>query len=311
MPRVSVITPAYNAAQVIPATLASVRGQTFTDWEHVIVDDRSTDDTLATIERESAGDARVHAIAADGKLGPAGARNRAIAEASGELLAFLDADDVWSPEYLERQVARLDAEQARTGDVGIVACNAYLLTAGGRLAETYRDRFGDADGIGLTELLKANRIFISAVVPKAVVDEVGGFSTETWGSEDHDLWLRIVASGRRVVATAEPLVDYRIAEGSVSSSLGGMARTNQATYRRALERGGLSWRQRGIARRQLRLHRAVETVAVLREDRARTGRFSRSAVVRAAPVFAAAALSYPNRWWRWARGGLGAGAGPV
>lgn len=311
MPRVSVITPAYNAAHVIATTIASVRDQTFTDWEQVIVDDQSTDDTLAVIERAASDDDRLRAVAADEKLGPAGARNRAIREARGELLAFLDADDAWAPEYLERQIARFDAEQERTGDVGIVACNANLVGPDGRLPGTYREQFGDPDGISLSELLRANRIFISALVPKRVVDEVGGFSTETWGSEDHDLWLRILETGRRVVATDEPLVDYRVAEGSVSSSLGGMARTNQATYRRALARGNLSFPQRGIARRQLRLHRAVEAVARLREERERTGRVTVAHALRAAPAITAATLSYPNRWWRWARGGIAAGAGRV
>lgn len=305
VPRVSVITPAYNAAQVIGETLASVRAQTFTDWEQVIVDDQSTDDTLAAIERTSGSDPRVRIVTADAKLGPAGARNLAIRHAGGDLLAFLDADDAWAPEYLDRQVARYDAEQARTGDVGIVACNAHLVGPDGRLPGTYRDRFGNADGVTLTQLLQANRIFISALVPRAVLDEVGGFSTETWGSEDHDLWLRIVESGRRVVATDEPLVDYRVSEGSVSSSEGGMARTNQATYRRALARGNLSPTQRGIARRRLRLYRAVEEVARLRDERERTGSIRVTHALRTGGAVAGAALSFPNRWWRWARTATG------
>ncbi len=118
-------------------------------------------------------------------------------------------------------------------------------------------------------------------------------------------------TGRRVVATDELLVDYRIAEGSVSSSMAGMARTNQATYRRALDRGRLTRRQRGIARRQLLLYRGVEEVARIRSTRQERGHLGAGEVLRAAPAVAAAALTHPDRWWRWARGGLSAGTSRV
>ncbi len=122
--------------------------------------------------------------------------------------------------------------------VGIVACDAYVETPDGERHGTYGARVGMLDGpITLDRLLEGNPIFVSALVPRALVAEVGGFSTETWGSEDHDLWLRIVERGYEVAVNPRPLVIYREAEGSVSASRVGMARTSQATYRRALDRG--------------------------------------------------------------------------
>ncbi len=106
MPRVSVVIPAHNAAPFLPAALESVRAQTFTDWEVVAVDDGSSDETWSILE--SAGP-RVRGLRNPQAAGPAAARNRALAEATGELVAFLDADDLLLPRYLESQIACLEA----------------------------------------------------------------------------------------------------------------------------------------------------------------------------------------------------------
>jgi glycosyltransferase involved in cell wall biosynthesis len=283
--RVSVIIPAHNAAATLPETLRSVFGQTYTDWECIVVDDASTDDTLALAELR---DPRVRVVRSVANVGPAGARNLAVEAASGELLAFLDADDMWDPRFLQTQVAAYDAGGP---GVGIVACDAYFLTPAGRGPRTYAEVYGRADGVGLTDLLRANRIFVSALVPRQVVAQVGAFSTACWGSEDHDLWLRIVAAGYRVVATETPLVDYRVRDASVSASVLGMARTSQATYRRALARGGLTARQRLIAWRHLLLQRSVEAVALRRA----------APLASAIPVIGLTVVLHPDRWLSWMR----------
>jgi teichuronic acid biosynthesis glycosyltransferase TuaG len=286
LPRVSVITPAHDNEGTIGATLRSVVDQTFGDWESIVADDASSD---RTAEVAAAVDPRVTVVRAQTNSGPAGARNLALEHASGELVAFLDADDRWETDYLERQVGLYDREQAAGGRVGIVACDAWLERADGTRIGRYSERFGSADGVTLDELVKGNRIFISALCPRAAVEEAGRFSTECWGSEDHDLWLRIVELGYRVVANPPPpLAIYRVAEGSVSSSRLGMARTDQATYRRALERGRLDRRGRAVARRRLRLARAAERV-------------ERVGPVRAAPQLARVAVENPRLWRGWLR----------
>ena len=301
MPRVTVVTPAHNSADTIVAAIESVRSQGYRDHAHVVVDDASSDDTAVLVESAAADDPRLRLIRSPVNVGPAGARNIALREIDTELVALLDADDALLPEYLEKLVSLYDAGRSAGRRVGVIACNAYLETEHGRLSETWLDRHGTADGAGVTELLRGNPVFISAVVPHDALAEVGGFSTECWGSEDHDLWLRLAEAGYEIVATREPLVAYRLAEGSVSASQLGMAVTTQATYRRALERGRLDGRQRRLARAALRTARAAEAFERLAAGRARSGSLPAMDVVRALPAFASAGLTQPARWPHWAR----------
>jgi glycosyltransferase involved in cell wall biosynthesis len=116
MPLVSIITPFYNAAPWLEQTLASVRAQTLTDWEHILVDDCSTDDSVAIVEAaaradsgantsaDSSIDSRIRLLRSERNQGPSAARNLAIDAARARFIAFLDADDLWLPEKLARSV---------------------------------------------------------------------------------------------------------------------------------------------------------------------------------------------------------------
>ena len=110
--RVSVIVAAYNVAQQIRRALDSVAQQTFTDWEIVVVDDASTDGTPFVVNALAEVDARIRLVCQTWNQGPAAARNRGIAEARGEWIAVLDADDAWRPERLERLLAIADESDA-------------------------------------------------------------------------------------------------------------------------------------------------------------------------------------------------------
>jgi glycosyltransferase involved in cell wall biosynthesis len=299
MPRVSVITPAHQAERQLPEAIASAVAQTYTDWEMVVTDDASADDTSGAAR--SAGDGRVRLLRSEHNLGPAGARNLALAHATGDLVAFLDADDRLLPRYLETMVRLYDNEQRRGPDVGIVACDATIVGPEGPMARSYQAVHGFPGGASVTDLLRANSVFVCALCPRAVVEEVGGFSEECRGSEDHDLWLRILQSGRRIAATREILVLYNDAGGGLSRDPAGMARTTQATYRRALQRGGLTREQRYIARGHLRVARAAQaTVEIATRRRDGAGTTFRG-VVHASPALVAAALTNPRRWPDWLR----------
>jgi glycosyltransferase involved in cell wall biosynthesis len=100
MPLVSIITPVYNAARWLPENLATVRAQTLTDWEHILVDDGSTDDSAAIVAAAAAKDQRVRPVRAPWNAGPSVARNLGLQTARGRFIAFLDADDLWLPEKL-------------------------------------------------------------------------------------------------------------------------------------------------------------------------------------------------------------------
>lgn len=250
MPRVSVIVPAYNSSATIGDAIGSVVAGSYTDFEIVVCDDASTDDTVAVIE--AIDDERLRLVRSPENAGPAAARNHALRHASGELVTFLDADDRWLPAFLAEQVALHDRE----APVGIVACDAWLVDDQGERAGRHSELVGT--GTDLTAMLRANRVFISALCPRAVVDEAGGFSSECFGSEDHDLWLRILENGHRLVYNPEPLALYAAAVAGISSSSAQMGRTEQATYRRALERGRLNRAQRRIARAKLALAQSAE-----------------------------------------------------
>jgi hypothetical protein len=100
MPLVSVITPVYNAAHWLPETLASVRAQTLTDWEHILVDDGSADGSVTIAEKAAKEDDRIHLLRMPSNGGPIAARNLALKAARGRFVAFLDADDLWLPDKL-------------------------------------------------------------------------------------------------------------------------------------------------------------------------------------------------------------------
>ena len=109
MPQVSIITPTYNCARFIAQTIESVQAQTFTDWEMIISDDCSTDDTFKVIEPYLNSDARIKYICNDKNSGAAITRNNALRVAQGRWIAFLDSDDLWMPAKLEQQIAFMES----------------------------------------------------------------------------------------------------------------------------------------------------------------------------------------------------------
>jgi teichuronic acid biosynthesis glycosyltransferase TuaG len=302
-PRVAVIVPAHNAERFLPEALDSVLAQSYTQWAAVIADDASSDRT-----REIAADyaarhpRRISVVELNSNSGPAVARNEAIAASNGtELIALLDSDDRWRGDYLERMLALYDEATTEGHRVGIVACNALLETPEGIADETFADRFGWAVPVTYERMIERSTIFVGAVIPRAVYDEIGEFSPECWGSEDYDLWLRIMERDYEVVATREPLSVYRYHGGGLSRNQLAMANAGIAAYRRALDRAVARRRKRAI-RKRLRHYRALRARALLRDAIARRRWFEAARIVLGnGPVAAAAVLQTPKRWREWAR----------
>jgi teichuronic acid biosynthesis glycosyltransferase TuaG len=302
VPRVTVVIPARNSERFLAEALESVLAQSYSDWEAVVADDASTDRSYELAQQFAAEHPeRIRAIRLERNSGPAVARNAAIAASQGgELIALLDSDDRWLSAYLERMVGLYDASSASGKSVGIVGCNALLADAKGIDAETFADRSGWDDPVTYEGMLERSTLFVSALFPRAVFSEVGGFSPDCWGSEDYDLWLRIIESGYEVVVTKEPLVVYRVHEAGLSRSQLRMANAGIAAYERALGRSSATPSQRRLLRKRLRHYRALRARALVQEAFARRRR--RDALLlslRATPAGLLAFLQEPRRWREW------------
>src|ERR1700722_4953730 len=202
MPRVSVIVPAHNAAPHIEQTIASVRAQTHREWELIVVDDGSHDATKQLLQ---AAGPDVLALHNECPGGPAAARNLALAKATGELVAFLDADDLLLPRYLESQLARYEsASRQDRQPVGLVACDAHISIDGQLAPYTHLQRLPNRHApLTLEHVLRRNPIFISCLVPRKVGEDVGWFDPELFGTEDFGLWIKILEAGYRAVLNDE------------------------------------------------------------------------------------------------------------
>jgi glycosyltransferase involved in cell wall biosynthesis len=200
MPLVSVIIPTYNSAQYVTAAVESVLGHSVTDVEILVIDDGSTDATRSVLA--SYGAPVRYLYQPNG--GVAVARNRGIAESVGRYVAFLDADDTWFPEKLERQLTAL----RQAPGVGFCYAGYRSVDDEMRPLKEYRPRPRRA---ALEDLLFYGNFIGSictVVAEKALFDRVGGFDPELSQCADWDMWVRL-ARQTEFLAIEEPLVTYR------------------------------------------------------------------------------------------------------
>jgi glycosyltransferase involved in cell wall biosynthesis len=189
MPKVSVIIPTYNCAHYLGNAIASVLRQTFTDYEIIVVDDGSMDNTYEVVERFAAQfPSRIRYIYQSHKERSV-ARNRGIQAASGEYIAFLDADDEWLPHKLALQVPILDERP----EVGLVHSKVVFMDKDGREIGPPPPR-ETPNGFVLKELLCGNFVWcLTVLCRRRCFDECGWFDTATIPAEDWDMWVRIAA----------------------------------------------------------------------------------------------------------------------
>jgi glycosyltransferase involved in cell wall biosynthesis len=211
VPRVSVIVPVFNRPAFVGEAIRSALSQECPGGlEIVVVDDGSTDDTPRVLADLASADDRVRVIRQE-NAGPAHARNHAMREAQGDLLALLDSDDVWLPGKLAAQVALLDAHPA----AAFAHSDVDEFWEDGDGAWTRRPPIVSGDVLRI--LLKRNVIHtMTVVLRRAVIEEVGGFDPAYPPCEDWDLWLRITAR-HPVVGDPERRVRVRLHEGGISS----------------------------------------------------------------------------------------------
>ncbi|WP_277541512.1 glycosyltransferase family 2 protein [Haloarcula laminariae] len=209
-PRVSVVIPTYERADVVGRAIDSALAQTVDDIEVVVVDDGSSDDTETVVE--SYDDERVRYRAHGTNRGVSAARNTGVAAARGEYVAFLDSDDEWLPRKLERQLATLAGRGEEWVGAYCEVATAGLSTAGrvaSFVSETlFRSQAPREGGRELAEALLSMQVFMgpgsTLLVERAVLTEAGGFDEGLSIYEDWDLVLRVLAVGK-LAHVPEPL----------------------------------------------------------------------------------------------------------
>lgn len=208
-PLVSVIMPCYNMASYISDSIKSVVAQTYPYWELLIVDDASTDETVNIIKSYAQSDTRIRFAVKKQNSGIADTRNQCIQMAQGQFLAFLDADDIWHPEKLEKQLKFMMEKK-----VGFSYSTYDWIDEEGKTLNKFINTVGDLDYetylrntiIGCSTVMVDKKITGDVIVPK--------FRT----SEDTATWLDILRKGLLAYAIDEPLVSYRIRRKSASSN---------------------------------------------------------------------------------------------
>jgi glycosyltransferase involved in cell wall biosynthesis len=208
---VSVITPAYNAAAFLAQTIESCLAQTYPHLEMLIVDDGSTDDTAAIVQRYC-GDDRIRFFQTPNR-GTSSARNVALSQARGSLIACLDSDDLWFPNYLERQLAILSTHPS----ADIVTANSINL-GGHQNGQPFWPRSDTVRPISMLEIIvREDAVAIFSVFRRSVIDRIGLFNEAYRGNEDYEFWLRAAATGFRFLADFTPRSYYRRCPQSMSA----------------------------------------------------------------------------------------------
>ncbi|MFN0196776.1 MAG: glycosyltransferase family 2 protein [Planctomycetaceae bacterium] len=221
-PRVSVVIAAYNYGHYIAQAIQSVVDQTFTDWELIIVDDESTDNTTQIVSPFLA-DPRIRYYRQSNQGQPL-TENRGIELSRGELIAFLDADDAWLPGKLEKQVPLFD----NNSRVGVTYTGVRIMDEFGRVSSTSscKKLRGDVFKASFHQTIPS---FSSSIVRKTVFDDVGRFDKLVPFNSDYEMWLR-AAMKYHFDYVDEPLLLYRTGHANMSKQRYQVRRLNIVNY---------------------------------------------------------------------------------
>ena len=251
-PLVSVITPNYNRAEYLPQCLASVRRQSFTNWEHILVDDGSDDHSVALAREQAKQDPRLRVVVLDRNRGVREARNTALELARGAYIAFLDSDDWWLSEKLAQQLRFMQDQDAAISATGYEICDEHGRLLNRRLPPariTYR------------RLLCVNEIGLSTgMYDSRRCGKLYNFHPH--GDEDHPLWLELTREHGPAYGLRRALSFYRRHRSASSLNKLAAMRRRWQTYRHTERIGALGsavlfgcygaealhWRLRGYCR---------------------------------------------------------------
>lgn len=231
LPAISVVVPAYGVAHLLPEALASLQAQDFSDWEAVVVDDGAPDDVAGAVAH-FADDPRIRLLQTDNG-GLAVARNRAIAAARAPLIALLDGDDLFEPDYLSTMIAAISADPR----IGFVTCDAINFGLREREGHLFSRHSPQAEPITLDRVLARQfNVYVGSVIRRGALDSVGGFDGGLRSVEDLDLWIRLLETGAKGAYVPRPLARYRRRSDSLSSNKKNLLRWTMRVYENAISR---------------------------------------------------------------------------
>lgn len=211
--------PAYNSGKFIAEAINSVISQTYQNWELLVIDDGSLDNTYKVISEFEKKDSRIKPLKNDRNMGVSATRNRGIELASGEWIAFLDSDDMWNPKKLEKQLEVAKKEAAEF----IFTGSSYINEQG----EYFKGLFEVPEKVTYKKLRNQNVISCSSVLVKKKYFKNIKMEKDDM-HEDYAVWLRILKLGIIAYGVNQPLITYRLSRNSKS---GNKLKTVKMTYR--------------------------------------------------------------------------------
>lgn len=217
--KISIIMPAYNAEKYIKYSIESVINQSYSNWELLVIDDGSKDDTIAIVEGFIKNNKNIYLIKNEVNMGVSATRNKGIDRASGNWIGFLDSDDIWDIYKLEKQIETAKAQSAKFVFSGVSYINEKGIP--------YPGTFEVPKTVDFNELKKHNVISCSSVIlKKELLGEIRMENDDM--HEDYAFWLRILKLGEVALGINEPLLIYRISRKSKS---GNKVKTIAMTYK--------------------------------------------------------------------------------
>lgn len=220
MPEVSIITPVFNSSKFLEETIASVLNQTFTDWQWMITDDKSTDNSVEIIQKIN--DIRIQLILSDKNGGAGHARNLSLKQASGRFITFLDADDFWEPNFLEEMISFMKKENTELAYSNYARCDENL--------NPVIEDFKADKPVTFDNLLKTCRLsLLSSMYDSQKVGKE--YFPEGSKREDHVMWLNLL----KKIPVGKPLpktmAKYRMHQSSISRKKSNIVKDQYLVYK--------------------------------------------------------------------------------
>ena len=251
-PLVSVITPVYNGAKFLKNAVQSVLAQSYENWELIIVDDASTDESYLVAQALSESDRRITAKKLSKNLGAGNARNQGLAVAKGDYIAFLDADDLWKSSKLERQIEFMKEHNA------LICYSDYdFIDEDGNVLNKKIEALAQID---FAKLLKANYIGnLTAIYNASVLGKE--YFSDLRTRQDWGMWLKLIQKAGHAYGMSESLATYRVRKSSISANKWKMLKYNFKVYNEVLHFSFLNstillaqflWEQKTVKNKQIK-----------------------------------------------------------